>query len=167
MNSSKSLSPSLLSRCLNTGRIQVQAPVSSRKKLFEAMACLLRNGIVGDVKEKDIYLQLWEREKLGNTGIGGGVALPHARSNQTNEAIIAVITLADAVDYDASDRQAVDLAFGLLVPEQANQEHLNLLAEIARLVADTDKKQRLCDADSAEQIIALISDWTSVENGVD
>jgi len=56
MNSSKSLSPSLLSRCLNTGRIQVQAPVSSRKKLFEAMACLLRNGIVGDVKEKEALL---------------------------------------------------------------------------------------------------------------
>ncbi len=126
------------------------------------MASLLCSALDDEVREKEIYQQLWEREKLGNTGIGNGVALPHSRTNQTSDAVIAIITLDDPVDYDASDRQNVDLAFGLLVPQEANQAHLNLLADIARLVSDTDKKAALVQAQSAQSLRDLIINWSQL-----
>jgi PTS system nitrogen regulatory IIA component len=154
---------------LDTELIKVQADIGSRKKLLEEMARLLTIPLNRDVdpedeneftKEKEIYLQLWEREKLGNTGIGNGVALPHSRCQQANKAVVAIITLKDAVDYDSLDRQPVDVAFGLLVPTEATQEHLNLLADIARMMSDNEHKTDVADASSAQDIIRLIEDWS-------
>jgi len=113
-----------------------------------------------EIKEKEIYHQLWEREKLGNTGIGNGVALPHSRCPQADKAIIAIITLNNAIDYDSLDRQPVDVAFGLLVPEEATQEHLTLLADIARMMSDNQHKKALSEASSAQQVIDMIGQWS-------
>lgn len=154
---------------LNAELIAVHLDVSSRKKLFEKMAHLLtlplnQNATENEleaVKEKDIYHQLWEREKLGNTGIGNGVAIPHSRCPQADKAIIAIITMNEAIDYDSLDRQPVDVAFGLLVPTQATQEHLNLLADIARIMSNNEHKAALLAADTATQIIDLIGIWSS------
>ena len=151
--------PVLLHRYLDADLISVKSDVSSRKKLLEEMARLLTLPLKG-TREKDIYHYLLEREKLGNTGIGNGVALPHSRCAQTPEAVIAVITLREPVDYDSLDRQPVDVAFGLLVPESATQEHLGLLAAIARMMSNDEHKAQLSSAQSAEQIIQLISDWS-------
>lgn len=158
-----------LFQTLDAELIVVQADIGSRKKLLEEMARLLtiplnRNVSIDEdgelTKEKDIYLQLWEREKLGNTGIGNGVALPHSRCPQASKAIVAIITLKDAVDYDSLDRQPVNVAFGLLVPTEATQEHLNLLADIARMMSDDQHKAEVADAASAQEIIRLIGDWS-------
>jgi len=148
--------PASLPQYLNAGLISVQSELSSRKKLLEEMARLLTIPLSIEANEKDIYHCLLEREKLGNTGIGNGVALPHSRASQTDTAIIAIITLKEPVDYDSIDRQPVDVAFGLLVPENANQEHLNLLADIARLVSNNKNKDALSKATSAAQVIELI-----------
>lgn len=125
------------------------------------MARLLTLPLSGTTKEKDIYHYLLEREKLGNTGIGNGVAIPHSRCSQADNAVIAIITLAEAVDYDSLDRQPVDVAFGLLVPEEATQDHLNLLADIARMMSDDSHKNELCKATTAEQVIDLIGSWSN------
>ena len=151
----------LLAQSISAKRIQVQAQISSRKKLFQSMASLLCTALDEEVKEKEIYLQLWEREKLGNTGIGNGIALPHSRSNHATDAIVAIITLNTPIDYDSSDGHNGDLAFGLLVPQNANEDHLKLLANIARLVSDTDKKKILCDAVSAQDIVDKIQYWST------
>jgi len=148
--------------------IAIHSDVSSRKKLFEKMANLLtialKQGLneedQEEIKEKDIYHQLWEREKLGNTGIGNGVALPHSRCAQANRAIIAIITMNQAIDYDSLDRQPVDVAFGLLVPTDATQDHLNLLADIARMMSNSEHKNALRNADSATQVIDMIGHWS-------
>ena len=153
---------------LNAELIAVQSDVSSRKKLFEEMARLLTvplNQYAAEnnaepIREKDIYLQLWEREKLGNTGIGNGVAIPHSRCAQAHKAIIAIITIKDAVDYDSLDRQPVDVAFGLLVPTEATQDHLNLLADIARMMSSDKHRKALANAGTAQQIIDLIGEWS-------
>ncbi|RBP49650.1 PTS sugar transporter subunit IIA [Arenicella xantha] len=153
---------------LNAELISVHADVSSRKRLLEEMARLLAIPLIqkaledelDDVKEKDIYHQLWEREKLGNTGIGNGVALPHSRSQQAHKAIIAIITLEQPIDYDSLDRQPVDVAFGLLVPMEATQDHLNLLADIARMMSNDANKSAIAKATSAEKIIQLIEKWS-------
>ena len=148
--------PLSLAQYLNTELISVQSDISSRKKLLEKMAHLLTIPLDEKTKEKDIYHYLLEREKLGNTGIGNGVALPHSRAKEAKTAVIAIITLEEPIDYDSIDRQPVDVAFGLLVPQEANQEHLNLLANIATLMSNNDNKKALSSATSAEQIIELI-----------
>lgn len=151
---------SLLARCVAVDRTEIRSQVSSRKKIFQSIAALLCSGLEGAVKEKQIYLQLWEREKLGNTCIGNGVALPHSRSEFVEEAVIAILTLDQAVDCDASDGQGVDLVFGILVPNNANEEHLKLLANIARITSDPQKKNFLCQATTAQDLIDKINKWS-------
>lgn len=153
--------PVLLHQYLDADLISVQSEaITSRKKLLEEMAKLLSSPLA-DCKEKDIYHCLLEREKLGNTGIGNGVALPHSRSDKTPTAVIAIITLNEAIDYHSVDRQPVDVAFGLLVPQEATSEHLSLLAAIAKLMSDNDKKAQLSEAKTSQQAIDLITSWSS------
>lgn len=159
MSTTNSAPKSVLPGILNVELISVNAEISSSKKLLEEMARLLTIPLDDKCKEKDIYHQLLEREKIGNTGIGSGVALPHSRCPNADTAIVAIISLKEGIDYDSADRQNVDLAFGLLVPEAACQEHLNLLADIARLVSDTDKKQTLVAANDPKSVLNLISHW--------
>ncbi len=146
---------------LHHDRIDVRANISSSKRLLESMASLLTKGLNEEAREKDVYHLLLEREKIGNTGVGDGVAIPHSRCEFTDTAVVAIVTLETAVDYDSLDRQDVDVAFGLLVPTEATQDHLNLLAEIARLMSNNSNKAALASASSPEQIIDLITHWTS------
>lgn len=97
--------PLLLLDHLNVNLIAVHAQISSRKKLLQEMAKLLTLPLDSEVRKKDVYHCLLEREKLGNTGIGNGVALPHSRTNLTDKTILAVITLDHPIDYDSIDRQ--------------------------------------------------------------
>ena len=153
-----------LHQYLDARLIAVNADLSSRKKLLQEMARLLSIPLKEtseECREKDVYHSLLEREKLGNTGIGNGVALPHSRYEPADRAIIAIITLNEAIDYDSIDRQPVDVAFGLLVPQEATQEHLQILAEIARLMSQSENKQQLSSAQSAEMVLDMILDWAN------
>ena len=144
---------------LDARLIHVNSDVSSPKKLLQEMARLLSIPLIEsdqECREKDVYHALLEREKLGNTGIGNGVALPHSRFQHADKAIIAIITLKQAIDYDSLDGQKVDIAFGLIVPQEATQEHLQILAEIAGMMSQEDNKNNLVSAQSAEQAIAII-----------
>jgi len=124
------------------------------------MAHLLTIPLDQETKEKDIYHCLLEREKLGNTGIGNGVALPHSRSDKATTAVIAIITLKEPIDYDSIDRKPVDIAFGLLVPQEATQEHLNLLASIARIMSNENNKKALSEVKTAQEMINLIDKFS-------
>jgi PTS system nitrogen regulatory IIA component len=161
MSTTKSESKSVLPRVLNAELISLHSDISSSKKLLEEMARLLTIPLNDGCKQKDIYHQLLEREKIGNTGIGNGVALPHSRCPNAQTAIVAMISMKNPIDYDSLDGQNVELAFGLLVPEEANQEHLNLLADIARLVSDSDKKRKLTEANDPKSVMNLITHWLS------
>ena len=151
--------PVLLHEFLSAELISVQTEITSRKKLLQEMARMLSIPLT-NAKDKDIYHCLLEREKLGNTGVGNGVALPHSRSDLTNTAIIAILTLSEPIDYDSVDRQPVDVAFGLLVPSEATSQHLGLLAEIARHLSDSNKKKQISLATSSEQVLDLITTWS-------
>ena len=151
---------------LDARLILVNSDVSSPKKLLQEMARLLSIPLLESdqkCREKDVYHALLEREKLGNTGIGNGVALPHSRFQHANKAIIAIITLNQAIDYDSLDGQKVDIAFGLIVPQEATQEHLQILADIAGMMSQQDNKNRLLSAESAEQAITIIKTQASSE----
>jgi len=153
---------------LNACTISVQSKLSSRKKLLQEMARLLSFSLLDEAideqeetVEKGVYHALLEREKLGNTGVGDGIAIPHSRFENASEAILAIIVLAEAVDYDSPDRQPVKIAFGLLVPQNATQEHLTILSSIARMMSEQSKREELSAATSAENAIEIIQAWES------
>ena len=107
-----------------------------------------------------IFDQLIAREKLGSTGLGKGIAIPHCRAANCQEPLGTLVTLEDPVDFDAPDDRPVDLLFVLLVPEAAHQEHLDILANIARLFSQPDYCERLR---AAKSDAALYSTATSPE----
>ena len=139
---------------LEAGSISVADPASSKKRILEQAARLL----AGSAEEPDaeqIFERLLERERLGSTGLAGGVALPHARMPGLEESRGAFLQLANAVEFDALDGSPVDLVFALLVPENANEEHLQLLARLAAMFNEEELRERLRKAGTEEALAIL------------
>lgn len=104
------------------------------------------------LKENDILTALLNRERLGSTAIGYGVAIPHARISQLKKPMIVCLTLTKPIEFDSQDRFMVDLIFGLLVPEQATEEHLNILSELSRNLLNPVYRDSLRQAISANEL---------------
>ena len=98
-----------------------------------------------------------EREKLGSTGFGRGVAIPHARIEGINRPIAALLRLDSPVDFNAADGMPVDLVFGLLSPVGSGAAHLHALAALSRLTRDEEMREALADAPDADALFALIT----------
>ena len=130
------------SRLLAPTRISVKLNVSSKKRLLQCLAELLLKGR-DDLDRDTIFQILIERERLGSTGIGDGVALPHGRVNGIEHAIGAFVTLKSPLDYDAIDEQRITMAFALLVPANANETHLKILSRLAEMFSDSKFRRRL------------------------
>lgn len=128
---------------------------SSKKRVLEHAARLLVERYEEPSSEQ-IFERLLERERLGSTGLAGGVALPHARIPSLARPRAAFLRLASAVDFDALDDQPVDLVFALLVPEDANDEHLQLLASLAAMFNQPEFCARLREAD-AVTVVGLLT----------
>lgn len=131
---------------------------TSKKKAMEELARLLAKGAPG-VDAADILNSLSSREKLGSTGLGHGVAIPHGRLTGVEGSVGAFMRLKTPLDYDAHDGQPVDLIFGLLVPSNATEAHLKHLAAIAEMFSDEAfcKKMRGAGEDAA--LYALLSEF--------
>ena len=142
------------------GRIGNGLELSSKKRLLEVLGELLA-GADPALSPEAVFERLLERERLGSTGLGHGVALPHARMKEVTEAIGAFAQLRKGVGFDAIDNGPVDLAFALLVPESANEVHLQLLSQLASMFSDEKLRHKLRAANSAEQILALLERWES------
>lgn len=108
------------------------------------------------ISDMGILDALITRERLGSTGIGHGIALPHSRLAGIHEPIAAMVTLSDGVDYDAIDDVAVDVIVGLLVPEQCNDEHLQILATLARRFSDADHRAAIRRCSDAEELMSIL-----------
>ncbi|MEJ2316891.1 MAG: PTS sugar transporter subunit IIA [Gammaproteobacteria bacterium] len=136
---------------LEEERILIDAPLTTRSMVLEALAGLLADSeITGDAIEAKFV----EREELGSTGIGFGVAIPHARLKQLQSTRAAFIRTRDAVDFIAPDETSVDLVFALLVPEGSNEDYLRLLAQLARFFSDAENRELLRSAKSADDVIS-------------
>lgn len=144
----------LPSSILDIQAIAVGDTSSSKKRALEQAAQLL--GRDDEKLIENIFERLLERERLGSTGLTGGVALPHARLPGIPGPKGAFIRLAEAVDFDSMDGQPTDLIFALLVPEEATEEHLQLLSKLAKLFADEALTKRLREAD-AQQALDLLT----------
>ena len=121
--------------------------VHSKKRLFEQAAASISAEF--DLDQESVYRSLLAREKLGSTAIGHGVAIPHSRMSGCSEPLGCLILLSEGVDFGAPDGADVEIAFILLVPEAATQDHLDLLASLANAFSNADIRDRLKKADRA------------------
>ena len=139
-----------LNAILSADRVASGASVTSKKKALEELSRLLAKG-TDKLSATDIFNGLTAREKLGSTGLGHGVAIPHGRMAGIANSVGAFVRLKHPVDYDAHDGQPVDLVFGLVVPVAATEEHLKHLAAIAEKFSEEEfcKKVRAAKDDAA------------------
>ena len=145
-----------LADILSAGRVATGVAVTSKKRALEEIAKLLAAGAPG-VSQTDIVNSLSAREKLGSTGLGHGVAIPHGRMSGITASVGAFIRLKHPVDYDTHDGQPVDLIFGLLVPQHATGEHLQHLAAIAEKFSEDDFCASVHAAKDEAALLALLT----------
>ncbi len=132
---------------------------TSKKKLFEHAADLFAQ--THGLKSSDIFTSLFERERLGSTALGCGVAIPHGRIKGLTDACGAIYRLKTPLEFDAPDNQPVSLCFILLVPKDANERHLQILGELAQLFGDDAMRTKILGTATPSELIALLGAWSS------
>ena len=147
----------LVSRLLPETRVLVDLDVSSKKRLFEQVGLLFENGI--GVAAAAVYDSLFARERLGSTGLGQGIALPHGRIRSLREAACAFVRLREPIAFESPDGNPVQLVFVLLVPEKATDVHLQILSEIAEMFSDRTLREAVEHAIDAAEVHRLITTW--------
>ncbi len=140
-----------LESLLTPARTQCGAPGSSKKRVLENIAHFISQDIP-NLNVDDLFNSLIARERLGSTGLGNGIAIPHCRIAHCSTTVVALFSLKEAIDFDAVDGEPVDLLFVLLVPEEAHDEHLTVLAELARRFNDPSYCQQLRQATDSQSL---------------
>ena len=148
--------PRLLPGLLSTSRIRLNVSAPSKKRMLEELAGLLSHNRP-DLHRDTVFQVLNERERLGSTGIGDGIALPHGRLNGLNEPLAAVIRLRQALDFDSVDDKPIQLIVGLLVPANATEQHLNILASLAETFNNRERREAILRARDAQTLFALLT----------
>lgn len=148
---------SLIAELLPPSNVVIDLDASSKKRVFEQAGLLFENnqGIARSV----VFDSLFSRERLGSTGLGQGIAIPHGRIKGLKEAAGAFLRLAAPVQFDAPDGRPVTMLFVLLVPEQANERHLQILSELAQMFSDPGFRDQLMQAPDNAAIHALFLNW--------
>ena len=139
---------SLIGEILPLSHIVLDLEVSSKKRVFEQAGLLLENE--AGLARADVFDCLFAREKLGTTGLGQGVAIPHGRHASVKKAVGAFIRTQEPVAFDAPDGKPVSLIFGLLVPANATGEHLEVLSKLAGRFSQKAVREALMSADAQE-----------------
>jgi len=148
---------SLVAKLLPPANVLLDLPVSSKKRLFEQVGLLFENhhGIARSL----VFDSLFARERLGSTGLGQGVAIPHGRIKGLKDALGAFVRLGQPVPFDAPDGKPVILLFVLLVPEQATEKHLQIQSELAQMFSDRALRESMSSAPDAGVLHQLIAAW--------
>ena len=140
--------------------------MSNKRRAFEILTEMHPKNQKG-LSQAEIMDSLLARERLGSTGLGHGVAIPHGRSKKLSRAIGAFVQLEKGIDFDAIDNQPVDLLFVLLVPEQCTDEHLQVLASLAEMWGDDLIRDKLHAAKSCEELFGLMGASVAQAPGID
>lgn len=138
-------------------RVICRDDVSSKKRSLELLGGLIAES--SELDNRTVFDSLLGRERLGSTGLGRGVALPHGRLSGIPQAIGAVLKLAHGVDFDAQDQQPVDLLFALIVPEHFTDEHLKILAYLAEMFSNQDFCRQLRASRDDSQLYRHLLNW--------
>lgn len=150
-----------LSAILPAAQVLVNVDATSKKRAFEEVGLMFEN--LQGLSRALITDSLFARERLGSTGLGHGVAIPHGRIKGLKSPMAAVFRLAQPIGFDAPDEQPVNLLIFLLVPEAATQKHLEILSEIAELLSDAALRERIRSCQDAAELHGLISAWQSAQ----
>ena len=148
-----------LASLLPPEQVLAQVDVTSKKRAFEEAGLVFEN--LHGLSRALITDSLFSRERLGSTGLGHGVAIPHGRIKGLKSPMAAVFQLLAPIGFDAPDDLPVTLLIFLLVPEAATQKHLEILSEIAELLSDTELRQRLTASKDAVELHGLLTGWQS------
>lgn len=146
-----------ISRLLGPNMVQIDVSVSSKKRLFEQASLLFENS--HRLERGKVFDALFARERLGSTGLGHMVAIPHGRIRGLKEAIGAVIRLNTGIPFEAPDEQNVSLFVFLLVPENANEEHLEILSELAEVLSDDEIRAKLLSLKDPLEMHKALAAW--------
>jgi len=133
--------------------------VSSKKRLLQSIS--EQAEALNGLSQQKVFEALQERELLGATGMGKGIAVPHARMSDVDQVIGFFTRLDEAIDFDSVDRRPVDLVFTLLAPEDAGADHLKALARVSRTLRDEATCRKLRSTDDASAIYAILTDVTA------
>jgi nitrogen PTS system EIIA component len=147
----------LVSKILPVSHVSLDLQASSKKRLFEQAGLLFEN--LDGIGRSLVFDSLFARERLGSTGLGQAVAIPHGRIKNLKEALGAFIRLAQPIPFDAPDGNPVRLVFVLLVPEKATEKHLQILSELAQMFSDKALREAMTSAPDAATLHGLIAAW--------
>ena len=146
-----------LTAILDADDVLVDVVATSKTQLFDVAGCLFESHHA--IATATVTGNLMARERLGSTGLGHGVAIPHGRIDRLKQPVAAVMRLRDPIPFDAPDDEPVGLLFFLFVPEAATQQHLEILSEIVEMLADRDMRERLKSEHDAAAVLRLLTAW--------
>jgi nitrogen PTS system EIIA component len=147
----------IISEILNPQSIACRETAGSKKRVLEKVSRLLAAS--QGLNEVVVFDKLLERERLGSTGLGHGVAIPHCRLQEAQTAAVALMTLQAGVNFEARDGKPVDIVFALVVPEHCTETHLKILANAAEMFSDSQFCAQLRASETDKQLYELISCW--------
>ncbi|MEX3930569.1 PTS IIA-like nitrogen regulatory protein PtsN [Paraburkholderia phymatum] len=146
-----------LAKYLPLENVVVGLSVTSKKRVFEQAGLIFENQ--NGIARSTVTDNLFARERLGSTGLGEGVAIPHGRIKGLKQPLAAFVRLSEPIPFESPDGQPVSLLIFLLVPEQATQQHLEILSEIAQLLSDREARERLHTEQDQEALHRLLTQW--------
>lgn len=148
-----------LADILTSGSVRTFPSVSSKKRLLQNISELAAD--INQLDQQRVFDSLQERELLGATGMGNGIAVPHARMADVSKVIGLFCRLEEPVDFDSVDQQPVDLVFTLLAPEDAGADHLKALARVSRTLRDETVCRKLRSTDDPTALFAILTENTT------
>ena len=153
--------PMLIRDILTEERTLLGIRGTSKKRILEFLSRFIAEQ-VDTLEDSDIFTRLIARERLGSTGIGEGVAIPHCRIPGSTETVGAMVVLHDPIDFDAADKKPVDIIFVLLVPEEANDQHLETLKELACRFKQPTFRDKLRNSEDQKQLFDAMVDYSNI-----
>jgi nitrogen PTS system EIIA component len=147
----------LIAKLLSEANVLIDLDVSSKKRVFEQVGLLFENN--NSIGRSIVFDSLFAREKLGSTGLGQGIAIPHGRIKGLKEAVGALVRTRQPIAFDAPDAQNVSIIFVLLVPDRATDMHLQILSELAQMFSEKQFREQLMGATTATDLHKLVTQW--------
>ncbi len=147
-----------ISKSLTVSHIVLDMDVTSKKRLFEQIGLLFENE--DRIARANVFDALFAREKLGSTGLGLGVAIPHGRIRNLRDTVAVFVRSREGVPFDAPDDQPVRLVYAMLVPAHATEQHLIMLSELAQMFSDENLRESLLHESDPSEVHKLLTEWS-------
>jgi len=148
----------LISKTLAVSHVALDMDVTSKKRLFEQIGLMFENE--DRIARANVFDALFAREKLGSTGLGVGVAIPHGRIKNLRDTVAVFVRAREGIPFEAPDNEPVRLIFAMLVPAHATEQHLNMLSELAQMFSDADLREALLAEDNPAAVHKLLTEWS-------